>query len=66
MPTKSKSPIKSLTSKQKDKTEDSMQLLQTKNNKIKTLDDISQDNEYTFGPNIKYALVKKRQALMAK
>lgn len=43
-----------------------MQLLQTKNNKIKTLDDISQDNEYTFGPNIKYALVKKRQALMAK
>ena len=58
--TKSKSPTKSLTCKQNDNSDDSLQLFQTKSNESKTLlDDIKQDNEDTFGPNITDALAKK-------
>lgn len=52
-----KSPTKSPTYKQNDNSDTSLQLLQTKSNKSKTLlDDISQDDEDTFGPNVTDAL----------
>lgn len=49
--------LKSPTYKQNDNSDTSLQLLQTKSNKSKTLlDDISQDDEDTFGPNVTDAL----------